>query len=157
MAGSQSVETSPFNDPILAARLEAIKQLAGGLSERVAVMDRDFNLIYANEAAWAEREAGTVRRPDSKCYEAFVHRTDPCETCPAIKVFHAPDVQRVSCSSEGDSTACGMQQAFPLTGSDGQVASMLVLFKGPARLSRLPDTVVPEEASPPMMREHLGD
>ncbi|HET7439046.1 MAG TPA: sigma-54 dependent transcriptional regulator [Nitrospira sp.] len=157
MAGSQSAQISPFNDPILAARLEAIKQLAGGLSERVAVMDRDFNLIYANETAWAELQAKTPSGHESKCYEAFVHRTDPCETCPAIKVFHAPDVQRVSCSSEGDGTACGMQQAFPLTGSDGQVASMLVLFKVPTRSSRLPETLVPEETSPPMVREHLGD
>lgn len=157
MAGSQSAQNSPFNDPILAARLEAIRQLAGGLSERVAVMDRDFNLIYANEAAWAEQQAGTARRHQSKCYEAFVHRTDPCDTCPAIKVFHAPDVQSVSCANEVEDTACGMQQAFALKDKDGQVVSMLVLFKAPARLSRLPETLVPEETSPPMVRGHLGD
>ena len=155
MAGSHSAQTYPFNDPILTARLEAIKQLAAGLSERVAVMDRDFNLIYANEAAWKEQQAGARHR--SKCYEAFVHRTDPCETCPAIKVFHAPNVECVSCSSEGDDTACGMQQAFPLEGKDGQVVSMLVLFKGPARPSPYPMTLVPEESSPPVVREHFGD
>lgn len=157
MAGSQSAQNSPFNDPILAARLEAIRQLAGGLSERVAVMDRDFNLIYANEAAWAEQQAGSAHRHQSKCYEAFVHRTDPCDTCPAIKVFHAPDVQSVSCANEVEDTACGMQQAFPLKDKDGQVVSMLVLFKAPARSSRLSETLVPEETSPPMVREHLGD
>jgi two-component system, NtrC family, response regulator HydG len=158
MAGSQSAQTSPFKDPILAARLEAIKQLAGGISERVAVMDRDLNLIYANETAWAEHQAETHHNQPSKCYEAFLHRTDPCEKCPAIMVFHAPDVQCVSysSSSEGDDTACGMQQAFPLVGKDGQVDSMLVLFKTVARSSRLPETRVPEEASPPMVREHLG-
>ncbi len=157
MAGSQSAQNSPFNDPILAARLEAIRQLAGGLSERVAVMDRDFNLIYANEAAWAEQQAGTARGHKSKCYEAFVHRTDPCDTCPAIKVFYAPDVQSVSCANEVEDTACGMRQAFPLKDKDGQVVSMLVLFRAPARLSRLPEMLVPEETSPPMVREHLGD
>lgn len=157
MAGSQSAQIFPFNDPILAARLEAIKQLAGGLSERVAVMDRDFNVIYANEAAWAEQQAGTAHRHRSKCYEAFVHRTDPCETCPAIKVFDASDVQSVACSNEGDDTACGMQQAFPLKDKDGQVVSMLVLFKGPTRPSPFPSTLVPEETAPPVVREHLGD
>jgi len=157
MAGSQSAQISPFNDPILAARLEAIKQLAAGLSERVAVMDRDCNLIYANEAAWAEQQAGTAHRHRSKCYEAFVHRTDPCETCPAIKVFDASDVQSVACSNEEDDTACGMQQAFPLKDKDGQVVSMLVLFKRPARPSPSPMTLVPEESAPPVVREHLGD
>ena len=52
MAGSHREEANhPFTDPILTARLEAIKQLAGGLTDRVAVMDRNFNVIYANESA----------------------------------------------------------------------------------------------------------
>lgn len=113
-------------DPVITARIQAIKQLAQGLSDRVAVMDRSFNVVYANEAAWAET---TTRRPHAKCYEAFAHRTDPCGTCPAIKVFEAPGVECVSCSSGGDGTVCGMQQAFPLTSSRGEVDSMLVLFK----------------------------
>ena len=48
MAGSQKkLSTVPScADPILAARLEAIRQLAGGFSDRVAVLDRDFNVIY---------------------------------------------------------------------------------------------------------------
>ena len=56
MAGSLKQANSALSctDPIFAARPEAIKQLAGGLSERVAVMDRDFNVIYANESAWSE-------------------------------------------------------------------------------------------------------
>ena len=47
MAGSQKLSTSVPScaDPILAARLEAIKQLAGGLSNRVAVLNRDFNEV----------------------------------------------------------------------------------------------------------------
>jgi two-component system, NtrC family, response regulator HydG len=157
MAGSHSNQTSPFNDPILTARLEAIRQLAGGLSDRVAVMDRNFNLIYANEAAWVDGKAGTHDLEQAKCYEAFVRRSAPCDNCPAIKVFQTPDIQSVSCSNENDGTACGMQQAFPLVGGDGQVASMLVLFKMPARSSRFPDTQVPEETAPSIAQEQLGD
>lgn len=57
MAGSQKEPSAvhPFTDAILVARLEAIKQLAGGFSDRVAVLDRDFNVIYANESAWSEQ------------------------------------------------------------------------------------------------------
>jgi hypothetical protein len=84
-------------DPIITARIEAIKQLAQGLSDRVAVMDRSFNVVYANEAAWAET---ITRRRHAKCYEAFAHRTDSCVTCPAIKVFEAPEVQCLWCSAE---------------------------------------------------------
>ncbi len=134
MAGSQrKLSTVPsYTDPILAARLEAIKQLASGFSDRVAVLDRDFNVIYANESAWSE---GASPLPDhqAKCYEAFAHRNDPCGTCPATKLYKSPEVQSVACSIGGDGTACGMHQAFPLVSSSGEVESVLVLFKVPTK------------------------
>jgi two-component system response regulator HydG len=130
MAGSPKEPSTvlPFTDPILAARLEAIKQLAGGLSDRVAVLDREFNVIYANESAWSE-DVFQLTGHQAKCYQAFAHRIDPCGTCPATKVYDSPDVQSVACSSGGDGTACGMRQAFPLVSSSGEVESVLVLFK----------------------------
>jgi two-component system response regulator AtoC len=134
MAGSQrKLSTVPScTAPILAARLEAIKQLAGELSERVAVMDRNFNVIYANESAWSE-DAAQLSGHQAKCYEAFANRNDPCGTCPATKMYESPEVQSVACSSGGDGTACGMHQAFPLVSSIGEVESVLVLFKAPPK------------------------
>jgi two-component system, NtrC family, response regulator HydG len=159
MAGSPSTppNTLPAIDPVIAARLEAIKQLAGGLSERVAVMDREFNVIYANKAAWSQEHRARQPLHPAKCYEAFAHQGDPCGLCSAIKVFEAPEVQCVSCAKEGDGTACGMQQAFPLLAGNGQVAFMLVLFQPPTKPSLRPEAHVPEEITPPMVREHLGD
>jgi two-component system response regulator AtoC len=136
MAGSQKESSTvhPFKDPILAARLEAIKQLACGLSERVAVMDRNFNVIYANDSAWSGSEGSAqLSGHQAKCYEAFAHRNDPCGTCPATKMYESPEVQSVACSSGGDGTACGMHQAFPLVSSSGEVESVLVLFKAPPK------------------------
>jgi two-component system response regulator HydG len=134
MAGSQKEFSTvhPFTDPILAARLEAIKQLAGGFSDRVAVLDREFNVIYANESAWSEN-ASRWSDHSAKCYEAIAHRNDPCGTCPATKLYESPEVQSVGCASGGDGTACGMHQAFPLVSSSGEVESVLVLFKAPPK------------------------
>ena len=134
MAGSQKESSTvhPFTDPILTARLEAIKQLAGGFSDRVAVLDRDFNVIYANESAWSE-DASRLSGHSAKCYQAFAHRSDPCGTCPATKMYESPDVRSVACSSGGDGTARGMHQAFPLVSSSGEVESVLVLFKAPPK------------------------
>ncbi|MDH4154408.1 MAG: sigma-54 dependent transcriptional regulator [Nitrospira sp.] len=141
-------------DPIIAARVEAIKQLSGGLSDRVAVMDQSFNVVYANEAAWSGQENASTCRPHAKCYEAFAQRTDLCGTCPAIKVFEDPDVQCVSCSGGGDGTACGMQQAFPLTDANGSVVSMLVLFKPTPQPAHAATTV---NGSPTPLGDGLGD
>ncbi|MBH0192721.1 MAG: sigma-54-dependent Fis family transcriptional regulator [Nitrospira sp.] len=159
MAGSleNNKAPAPFADPILAARIEAIKQLAGGLTDRVAVMDRSFNVIYANESAWSSASTRDSAGRRSKCYEAFAHRTDPCGTCPAIKVFDAPEIQSVSCQSGGDGTACGMHQAFPLASGPGDIGSMLVLFKGES-CQQLQDVAsVSEEQTPSAVRESLGE
>jgi len=134
MAGSQNESSIVHHctDPILAARLEAIKQLACGFSDRVAVLDPEFNVIYANESAWSEDASRSSGHP-AKCYQAFAHRNDPCGTCPATKLYESPDVLSVACSTGGDGTACGMRQAFPLVSSRGTVESVLVLFKGPPK------------------------
>ena len=151
---SESPAQSVAIDPIITARVEAIKQLAHGLSDRVAVMDHAFNVVYANEAAWSVGQVGVPHRQHAKCYEAFANRTDPCGTCPAIKVFEAPEVQCVSCSGGGDGKACGMQQAFPLTDANGSVASMLVLFH-PESKSNL--TATGGNSSVTSLAEGLGD
>lgn len=131
MAGShsQTPPLSPFADPILTARLEALKQLAEGLTDRVAVMDRDLNVVYANDRAWGNEGNQPAASRPAKCYEAFVHLKDPCGTCPATKVFETREVRTIACASPGEgTTACGMHQAFPLMSASGEVGSVLVLF-----------------------------
>lgn len=157
MAGSQSAQTPPSDDPIVTARLEAISQLAGRIREQVAVMDRDYNVLYANKAASLEQQSRLRRACLTKCYETFAHRTEPCEACPAIKIFRDRHIQEVSCASEEGSPACGMQQAYPLRDKDGQIVSILFLGGPASPLRDLPEALVPEEKSPPMVREHLGD
>ena len=154
MAGShkQANSVPSCTDPILAARLEAIKQLAGGLSERVAVMDRGFNVIYANESAWSE-DASRRSGHQAKCYEAFAYQNDPCGTCPATKLYESPEVQSVACSSGGDGTACGMHQAFPLVSSNGEVETVLVLFKAPPK----PAKQTSREHPDPKYESKLGE
>lgn len=156
LSDSARLNESAPTDPVITARIEAIKQLAQGLSDRVAVMDRSFNVVYANEAAWSADQAAKTNRSRAKCYEAFAHRTDPCGTCPAIKVFEAPGVECVSCPSGGDGTACGMQQAFPLADVNGTVASMLVLFS-PAPRSYNRNRATPEGSARHAGDDRLGD
>ncbi|NGZ97433.1 MAG: hypothetical protein CV089_15165 [Nitrospira sp. WS110] len=156
MALSDS-ETQPgpaLMDPIITARVEAIKQLAHGLSNRVAVMDRAFNVVYANEAAWAVDEKQDCDQHHAKCYETFAQRADPCGTCPAITLFETPEVQCVSCSGNGDGTACGMHQAFPLRDQHGTVASILVLFDSASNAKRR--TLSPDRSTIPVT-DRLGD
>ena len=130
MAGSQQFSFSyKLQDPILAARLEALQLLADRISHRVMVVDRDLTVIYANESAWEGKEGGQAQARPAKCYEAFLQRKDPCEMCPATKAFESESATAVSCTTSEDGTHCGMRQAFPLLSSQGTTDCVLVMFK----------------------------
>jgi two-component system response regulator AtoC len=158
MAGSHEdvARELPSGDPILKARVEAIKQLAEGLSDRVAVMDRNFNVIYANASAWTGASMGDKSNGPTKCYEAFAQRNDACDTCPAVEVFDASDAESTCSTAPDIATACGMHQVFPLTSSRGEVDSVLVLFEQEP-IRRMPVLKsVQEEDQPAAVRESLG-
>lgn len=162
MAGSHAPATSlsPFTDPILAARLEALRQLADGLTDRVAVMDRDLNVVYANDAAWARNGGDLSAGKPAKCYQAFVQLENPCGTCPAESVFETREVRTVACNSSGDGTACGMHQAFPLMSASGEVGSVLVLFHKAADTPTLPKPLLQQKlgrSRPERTESRLGD
>jgi len=159
MAGSHIPEAaaSPFSDPILNARMEAIRQLADGLSDRVAVMDRQFNVLYVNHDDRPRQRQGLSHPRQMTCYQAFAHRTDPCDVCPAAEVFDASSSASVSCADAQSTTACGMQRAFPLRAQNGRVTSMVVVFEKSASACALPNLPVPEEAALPMVREQLEE
>ena len=146
---------SPFSDPILNARVEAIRQLADGLSDRVAVMDRQFNVLYLNHGDRSLETPELSHPRQIKCYQAFAHRTDPCDVCPAAEVFDASSSE--SCVNDQSTTACGMRRAFPLRAQNGRVTSMVVVFGKSAPASALPRLPVPEEAALPMVREQLEE
>jgi two-component system response regulator AtoC len=120
------------------ARVEALTQLADGLSDRVLVLDQKLNVLYANQAAWS----GTPRpAPDGgpvKCYEALINCRDACTVCPATTVFETQEDVILSASLGGPHTACGMSRAVPLMSGTGDVGSVLVLFKDQP-VPRMPD------------------
>lgn len=133
MAGSRDKSLhSSFADPVLAARLDALKLLADRVSDRVMVLDRDLTIIYANQSGWSGSDHRTSSGRPTKCYEAFLKRADPCGACPATKVFESAEVRAVSCSTDRDGSACGMQEAYPLLSSRGETTSVLVILKGTA-------------------------
>ncbi|BCA56338.1 Sensory sigma-54 dependent transcriptional regulator [Nitrospira sp. KM1] len=137
-------------------RIETISQLGAVLSDRIAIMDRQFNITYMNGPAesGAFEELKEVKL--GKCYETFTRRLEPCESCPAVRMFDHRDPRSGCCDVTLERAACGLYQAFPLLTGQGQVGSMLALFEprsgkpsiGPASKSR--------PVSPGMAGESLG-
>ena len=162
MAGSRDKSlNSSFADPVLAARLDALKLLANRVSDRVMVLDRDLTIIYANQSGWGGDDHRPSSRRPTKCHEAFLKRADPCGACPATKVFESAEVRAVPCSTRGEGTACGMQEAYPLLSSSGETSSVLVILKSAAGGDRSEASSTgqrhPTEGDAPPPPPRLGD
>ena len=68
--------------------LKGSHQLLGGilssLTEMICLIDRDLNIIWANNAA------KNIKGKDlsgKKCYEVFLHQNKPCENCMGLRTF----------------------------------------------------------------------
>ena len=118
--------------------------LAEGSSDRIMVIGPDQTVIYANQAAWSGAGRSGPSEQPAKCYEAFLHQSDPCVMCSAREVFEATDVRAVSCSTDAIGNSCGMKQAYPLMAGDQRTGAVLVLLNGVMWPSSSPEqTAVP--------------
>lgn len=137
MAGSRRDNSpSPFtpDDPVLAAHLESVRAFGERLNEPIAVIDRRFNLVYANKSAHDSPDCRETESPAVKCHAAFVGQSDPCPTCPAQQVFDGLDFKQVAEQLPPDATTCGVVETFPLHSADGERACVVQILKphGPA-------------------------
>ena len=147
-------------DPVLLARVEALRLLADRVSDQVVVLGRDHTILYSNRPGCPGGEGRPVSPHPARCYEALLGRSQPCAVCPATKVFESGDVRAVSCATDGGSSDCGMLQAFPLRSSQGDVACALVLFETSRGMPGTGNSVTqPEEggiAAPPGIGDLIG-
>ncbi|HJT19043.1 MAG TPA: sigma-54 dependent transcriptional regulator [Nitrospira sp.] len=127
------------DDAVIGTPFETIKQLASELRRPVAVMDRRFNVLYANETACM---AGRTQDTPAKCYEVFAQRIDSCENCPAIEVFESRTIRDIQSLR---ASACGLQRVYPLSDGSGQVSAVLACFDtSSGRNIRMPNTAMSE-------------
>src|SRR6185436_11959506 len=74
----------------------------------------------------------------SKCYAAFVDRSEPCANCPVVQIFEPSGVNTRSCASL-TGAACAMYEAVPLLSGAGKVRLVLL---------RLPENPPDNQPSP---------
>ncbi len=158
MAGSLAQPPAAKNrtDPVLRARLETISQLAGGVTDRVAVVDRDGTVVYANEAARGPLRPGGAGRPPATCDDVLGCPRERCAACPSLTLFASSPVPSGSAPRSDARLPCGLSQAFPLASARGETALvLLVLDPGPPPRPTEPAPAWPAPL-PPGGRESLG-
>jgi len=105
------------------AAFEAIRSLADGLPQPVAIINEQCDIVYANDAARL-MEAGDdgVRR---QCYRVFFDRAERCPACPAQDVLTHGCSVTAAC---GGMSERGDVSMFPVMARDGETRYVLQLF-----------------------------
>ncbi len=125
MAGSQTHAPHPtITDAVLRASLESVILLGNQLRDPVAVIDRNCNLIYANEAASAGGHR-VSREPPTKCYAVFFGATSPCSVCPTENVLESGEWRPTSSATGEGAASCRIRKAYPLMAADGRADYVL--------------------------------
>jgi PAS domain S-box-containing protein len=96
------------------------------MEDSLTIQDREFNIIYQNEAA---RRASGGNRIGKKCYRAYENRDDVCEGCPVQKAFndgksHTAERRNVLPSGE---VVFWENTANPIRDAKGKIISCLEL------------------------------
>ena len=120
-----------MDDPLMSRCPDALRRVADSAFDRVAVLDRDFNVMYATVSTWSAAQTSPDGRR-MKCYEVLLHTPDPCKVCPAAELFRRPALGMPSDLLPAETSACGMHRAVPMMSSRGDVASVLVLLGTPS-------------------------
>lgn len=142
MAGSRQDRTPGSfrtDDPALRAHLESVRAFGERLHEPIAVIDRQFNLVYANRPAYDSPDCREVETPAVKCHAAFVGQSAPCPTCPAQRVFDGLDGKQVVGRCSPDTPTCGVVETFPLHSADGERAYVVQILKPLGERGRSPE------------------
>ncbi|MDC4206578.1 MAG: PAS domain-containing protein [Candidatus Manganitrophus sp.] len=84
-----------------------------GIADPIIVIDRDFNLTYANKTVRG-RTAG-ASPTGQKCYEVLHGRNHPCDPCPCLQTFETNKPYRVIRKTESTEGEAPSSKNFDLT------------------------------------------
>jgi PAS domain S-box-containing protein len=108
----------------LQAEKNKLQSVIGAIEYDLTIQDKDFNVIYQNEAS---RRSSGGDQLGEKCYRAYENRENICPGCPVKKAFkdgksHTTDRKRVMPSGE---VTLWENTANPIRDAQGNIISCL--------------------------------
>lgn len=102
-----------------------------GIHDCINIIDKDFQIIFVNEAA--SKMGGKKRQSmlGNKCYTQLWEKSTPCENCVTGKVFEAGKPQQVIKWETGfdGKKYCMEHSVFPVADKEGNVEYAVEIFR----------------------------
>ena len=105
-----------------------LQSLIGAMEYTLTIQDKDFNIIYQNEASKLSSGGDHI---GEKCYRVYEHRDTVCDGCPVAKAFkdgksHHAERRRIEPSGE---ITFWENTANPIRDANGKIVSCLELAR----------------------------
>jgi len=112
----------------LQAEKNKLQSLIGAMEYTLTIQDKDFNIIYQNEASKLSSGGDHI---GEKCYRVYEHRDTVCDGCPVAKAFkdgksHTAERRNILPSGE---VAYWENTANPIRDAKGKIGSCLELAR----------------------------
>ena len=69
------------------------KAILNGINARIALIDKDFKILWANNAAAFSANAQPEQLIGQRCYSFWGDSSKPCVNCPSVKVFQTKNTE----------------------------------------------------------------
>jgi two-component system NtrC family sensor kinase len=112
----------------LQAEKNKLQSLLEAIEYTLTIQDRDFNIIYQNEAS---RQASGGDHVGEKCYRVYEGRDTVCDNCPVVKAFkdgksHTAERRRIEPTGE---VTYWENTANPIRDAKGKIGSCLEIAR----------------------------
>jgi PAS domain S-box-containing protein len=120
-----------------------LKSVISAMEDGLTIQDKDFNIIYQNEAS---RQASGGDHIGEKCYRAYENRDEICDNCPVEKAFNDGKSHTVERRSTGPSGEVIFWEntANPIRDAKGRIISCLELSRDITERKQAEETLADE-------------
>lgn len=98
-----------------------------GISEPLIVIDKNFTIDYANQAALSDSKIGVLGQ---KCYKVLHERGTPCDPCPCMDAFEqGKPFRKIKTFGGNGGLAIKELCAYPVFGPNGEISHAIEIVR----------------------------
>lgn len=125
----------------LGASWSFLQSVLDGMPDLINIVDKDFQIIFVNEAAANQARQPKAQLIGKKCYKELWRRNENCPNCVTEKTFETGLRQRSidwETLSNGDK-CCLERSTFPITDGSGEIICAVEIAKDITERKKLED------------------
>ena len=104
-----------------------LQSVIDGIEDSIAIVDRDYNILFANKAARKRISTGKNKIIGQTCFRTFHDQNEPCRQCQTSLTFDHGDARTTSFAESGPDGQDRFVElhTYPIKGADGRVERVI--------------------------------